>query len=65
MPHIFTHTEHADMLYIYSLCDGSTTAGVEDYSRRFPVRIIPDRSVFQSVRYIVCIRCASQCSWFI
>jgi hypothetical protein len=32
MPHIFTIEENADMLYVYSFCDGSATAAaVEEY----------------------------------
>jgi len=51
MPHIFTN---ADMLYVYGFCDGSATAGVEEYNRRFPMRIIPDRRVFSRVFNIAC-----------
>ena len=52
MSNIFTNAEYADMLYVYGFCDGSATAAVEEYRRRFPTRRIPDRSVFQSVQYI-------------
>ena len=49
MPHIFTNDEYANMLYVYSLCDGSATAAVEEYRWRFPMRRIPDHSVFSKV----------------
>jgi len=46
MPHNFTNTAYADMMYVYGFCDGSTTAAVEEYRRRIPMRRIPDRRVF-------------------
>jgi hypothetical protein len=46
MPHIFTNTEYADMLYVYGFCDGSDTAAVEEYYHQFPVHRIPDCRVF-------------------
>jgi hypothetical protein len=46
MPHIFTYAEYDDMLNVYGFCDGSAAAAVEEYRRRFPMRRIPDRSVF-------------------
>ena len=49
MPHIFTNAEYADMIYVYGFCDGSATAAVEEYHRRFPMRRIPDRRVFYKV----------------
>jgi hypothetical protein len=45
MPHMLTNAEYADMLYVYGFCDGSATAAVEEYRRRFPMRRIPDRKV--------------------
>ena len=36
-------------MYVYGFCDGSATAAVEEYRRRFPVRRIPDRRVFYKV----------------
>jgi hypothetical protein len=41
--------QHADMLYVYGFCDGSATATVEEYRRRFPILIIPDRRVFSKL----------------
>ena len=49
MPHIFTNAEYADMMYVYGFCDGSATAAVEEYRRRFPMRRIPDLRVFYKV----------------
>ena len=46
MPHIFTKP---NMLYVYGFCDGSATAAVEEYRRRFPMRRIPNRRVFSKV----------------
>ena len=37
------------MMYVYGFCDGSATATVEEYRRRFPMRRIPDRRVFSQV----------------
>jgi hypothetical protein len=48
MPHIFTNAKYADMLYVYGFCDGSATAAVEEYHRRFPMRRILYR-VFSKV----------------
>jgi len=49
MPHIFTNAKYAEMMYVYGFCDGSATAAVEEYRRRFPMRRIPDRTVFYKV----------------
>jgi len=49
MPHIFANAEDVNMLYVYSFCDISATAAVEEYRRRFPVRRIPVRRVFYKV----------------
>jgi hypothetical protein len=49
MLHIFTNAEYADMLYVYGFYDGSATAAVAEYRRRFPVRRIPYRRVFSEV----------------
>jgi hypothetical protein len=37
------------MLYIYGCCNGSATADVEEYRRRFPVHRIPDLWGFSKV----------------
>jgi len=49
MPHIFTNAENADMMHVYGFCDGSATAAVEEYRRRFPMRRVPYRRVFYKV----------------
>jgi len=49
MPHIFTHDEYSDIMDVYGFCDGSATAAVEEYRRRFPMRRIPERRVFYKV----------------
>ena len=49
MPHIFTNAEYADMLYVYGFCNGSATAAIEEYRRRFPMRRIPNRRMFSKV----------------
>jgi hypothetical protein len=49
MLHIFTNAEYADMQYVYSFCDGSATAAVEEYCRQFPMRRIRGRRVFSKV----------------
>jgi hypothetical protein len=65
MSHIFTNAEYVDMLYVYGFCDVNATAAVEEHCRRFPMRRILDRSVFQCVQYIAWTWYASQCSCFI
>ena len=37
------------MMYVYGFCDGSVTAAVKEYHRRFPMRRILDRRVFYKV----------------
>lgn len=49
MPHIFTNAKYADMLHIYSFCDGSANDDVEEYCWRFHMRRIPDCRVFSKV----------------
>jgi ABC-type Na+ transport system ATPase subunit NatA len=49
IPHIFANVEYADTLYVYGFCDGSTTAAVEEYRRRFHMRGISDRRMFSKV----------------
>jgi len=49
MLHIFTNAVYVDMMYVYGFCDGSATAAVEEYRRRFPMGRIPDRRVFYKV----------------
>jgi len=54
MPHIFTNAEYVDMMYVYGFCDGSATAAVEEYRQWFPMRRIPDHSVFYKVFNTLC-----------
>jgi len=49
MPHIFTNADYAGMMYVYGFCDSSTTAAVEEYRRRFPMRRIPDSRMIYKV----------------
>ena len=49
MQHIFTNDEYGDTMCVYGFCDGSATAAVEEYRRRFPMGRIPDRRVFYKV----------------
>jgi hypothetical protein len=46
MSHIFANAEYVDMPCVYGFCDGSVTAAVEEYHRRFPMRRIPYRKMF-------------------
>ena len=49
MPHIFTNAKYATMLYVYSSCDCSANAAVEERCQRFPTRRTPDHRVFSKV----------------
>ena len=49
MPHFFTNAEYADIVNVYGFCDGSSTAAVEEYRRRSPMRKIPDLRLFYKV----------------
>ena len=49
IPHTFTNAEYAGMLYVYDICDGTATAAVKEYRRRFPMRRIPDSREFSKV----------------
>jgi hypothetical protein len=46
IPHIFTHAEYADMVFVYGFCNGSGIAACREYRRRFPNRRVPDSRVF-------------------
>jgi hypothetical protein len=46
---VVKNAKYADMLYIYGFCDGSVTAAVEEYHRRFSVRKILDHRMFSKV----------------
>jgi hypothetical protein len=49
MPHIFTHAEYADMVFVYGFCNGNALAACTEYSLRFPNRRVSDSRVFASV----------------
>jgi hypothetical protein len=46
MPHVFTGTKYADMMYTYGFCDGIATAAVEECR---PMRRIPYRRKFSKM----------------
>ena len=48
-PHIFTHAEYADMVFVYGFCNENVRAACREYSLRFPNRRVPDSRVFASV----------------
>jgi hypothetical protein len=48
-PHLHTYAKYANMLYVNCFSNGSGTAAVEEYRRRFPISRIPDRTVFFKV----------------
>jgi len=47
--HIFRSAECADMLYGDGYCNGSATAAVQEYRRRFTMRRILDRKAFSKM----------------
>jgi len=49
MPHVFTHAEYADMVFVYGFCNGNALAACREYSLRFPNRRVPGSRVFASV----------------
>ena len=49
MPHVFTHAEYADMVFVYRFCNGNALAKCIEYSLRFPNGRIADSRVFPSV----------------
>lgn len=49
MPHVFSHAEYADMVYVYGFCNGNATASVAEYQRRFPQRRVPNHKVFSRI----------------
>jgi hypothetical protein len=49
MPHTFADAEYTDMLYVYGFCNGSATAAIEEYRRRFPMRRILHHRVVSKV----------------
>lgn len=49
MPHVFTHSEYADMVFVYGFCGGNALSARREYVRRFPNRRIPNCRVFTYV----------------
>jgi len=49
MPHVFTHAEYADMIFVYGIRNGNALAACREYSLRFSNRRVPDSRVFASV----------------
>jgi hypothetical protein len=49
MLHIATDAGYADILYVYSFCDGNENAAAEEYHQQFPMHRILDRRVFSKV----------------
>jgi len=47
MPHTYSNSEYADMVYLYRFCDGNAKcAARHEYAARFPKRRLLDKSVF-------------------
>jgi len=49
MPHVFTHVEYADVVFVYGFCNGNDLAACREYSLRFPNHRVPYSRVFASV----------------
>jgi len=49
MPHVFTHAEYADIIFVYGFCNGNALVACTEYSLRFPNRRRSDSRVFASV----------------
>ena len=51
MPHVFTHAEYADMVFVYGFCNGNALAAFREYmySLRFTNCRVPKSRVFASV----------------
>jgi len=48
MPHVFTHSEYVDMVFVYGFCNGNALFACREYSLRFPNRRVPGSRVFVS-----------------
>jgi len=46
MPYTYSVAEYADMIYVYSICDGYSVHAIAEYQQRFPNRRIPTQGVF-------------------
>jgi len=49
MPHVFTHAEYAEVVFVYGFCNGNALAACREHSLRFPNRRVPDSRVFAIV----------------
>jgi len=49
MPHIFTHAEYADMVFVYGFCNGNALAACREYSLWFPNRRVLFASVYNKL----------------
>ena len=49
MPFTFSVAEYADMIYVYSFCDGNSVHVVAEYQQRFPNHRIATQRVFTRV----------------
>jgi hypothetical protein len=49
MPHVYTHAEYADMVFVYGFCNGNALAACREYSLQFPNRRVPDSRVCAGV----------------
>jgi len=49
IPHVVTHAEYADMVFVYGFCNGNALAACREYSLGFPNCRVPDSRVFASV----------------
>ena len=49
MPHVFTHAEYADIIFVYGFCNGNALVACTEYSLRFPNRSVSDSRVFAGV----------------
>jgi len=46
MPFTYSVAEYADMINVYSVCDGNSVHDIAEYQQRFPNRRIPTQGVF-------------------
>jgi len=49
MPHVSTHAEYADIIFVYGFCNGNALAACREYSLRFPNRRRSHSRVFACV----------------
>lgn len=54
MPHIYSHREYANMVFVYGFCNGNARSAVREYRQRFPRHRVPSRKVFVTVFNKLC-----------